>query len=560
MSKYWLNQKEGFMSRFILWCGLVVILAGGLALPGVYAQQGDQTISPFVNCVLDLGGGLYGAYFGYENPTNRDALMMRGPDNGLSADAPDAQQPPQRFRRGGEEAAFVVEFAAPGITWTLNGLTATATAAATPESPRCASDPAVRIEVDPAQTAQTIAGFGGNFVHYFSKTPGGAVYDPVAAYNVEHLRPTHLRVGLELYAWEPQNDDADSQHYAWDAFQDSGIVRDVFLFMQDQPGATILASIWRPADWMVENPDSDRSLVLAPGIEDEVIESITAWLVRARDDYGVTVDYVSFNESNLGVNVLFSDPAQYADLIARAGARFAAEGLPTKWALGDTSNAASALSFSAPIWDNAAARPYLGVLAFHSWDAQVGDALLGQIGAWAAERELDVWVTEAGFDSQAYQTPEVFETWAYALDLARIYSRVYAYARGSVAFYWQMMDDYRLVSPDGSTPYPAFYVLEQLRDIAPPGAEVVRASLVGVNVDVLAVRSGTGLTLHLTHTGDVPAVVRVSGLPDGVYEMVRASGAEPAGVAIDPVEVRGGSVILALSARSVSIVTTVFEE
>jgi hypothetical protein len=288
---------------------------------------------------------------------------------------------------------------------------------------------------------------------------------------------------------------------------------------------------------------------------DEAIESIAAWLLTARDTYGVTVHAVSFNETNLGVNILFDDPLVYGELIQRATARFTELGLATKWLQGDASAMGAALPMAQPIWENETLRSSLGPLGLHSWDPTLPDERIRNIGDWANANNFEVWVTEAGFDAQAWETPEVFETWAYALQLARIYNRLYKLGRVSVPFYWQMVDDYRLVSQDGETPFPSFHVLKLFRENLPVGAQVVGSSRDVLDVYNLAAQSADHFMVSLVNASVNDHIVTLTGLPAGEYRHLRSSAGENA-VLIDTYTVADGEFILPLLAESMNVLTT----
>ncbi len=528
-----------------------------LSLPAITSGQEEPEIQPYVDCVLDLGNNLYVAYFGYNNSTGRTTLIGHGDDNQVSPEVP--QMPPQRFEAGRTDpfpaVTYAVEFDGNEVTWTVKGVSATAT----PDAPACQFEANQQMSVSPDQPHQTITGFGGAFVHFFSKTPGRGAHDNVSRVNFDRLQPTHVRVGMPLFAWEPSNDDQDSTNFNWSGFADSGLVNDIFVFMQEveAQNGVILASLWRPADWMITNPDRGREQSLKDGIVDELAESITAWLVYARDNYGVTIDYVSINEPNLGVNILIEEPALFAEIIKVTGARFADAGLTTKWVLGDTSNSADLIEYASPIWADEEVRPYIGILAFHSWDAQVSDTTLTNIAEWSEEIGLDLWVTETGYDPEVYLTPEVFDTWEHALETMRIYSRLYKLAGVNTTFYWQMMDDYRLVSQDGTTPLPAFYALAQLRQMVPPGSQIIETSRNGVKLYTFAAQHEEDFTIHLTNTDTIPAFVTISGIPDGDYRYIRTSAAEPSGAEIGILPTTDDGITLALPRSSINILTTI---
>ena len=58
------------------------------------------------------------------------------------------------------------------------------------------------------------------------------------------------------------------------------------------------------------------------------------YLAYLKKNYGVEPAVFTFNESDLGINVLFT-PQQHADLIKKLGPMLQAAGLQTKMLLGD---------------------------------------------------------------------------------------------------------------------------------------------------------------------------------------------------------------------------------
>jgi hypothetical protein len=231
----------------------------------------------------------------------------------------------------------------------------------------------------------------------------------------------------------------------------------------------------------------------------------------------VEVAYISFNEANLGINVLLN-PQDVIALVKLAGPRFAELGLKTKWLLGDCSNVRDCLAYIQPIWAEESTRQYFGPLAFHSWDVlSVTDPRLEEIAAFALENGLEVRCTEAGWDAALWQRAEEFPGWNNALRLALVYSRVLKLSRATTMYYWEMFaQDYNL--NDGQEPYPAMNVLKLLNDRIPPGSQVVGASPNGSNRHILAAKTPQGMALLIVNAS-LKETVHVSGLPDGDYEL-----------------------------------------
>ena len=377
----------------------------------------------------------------------------------------------------------------------------------------------------PMQILQDVA--SGNFIHRY----GGAhtATEPVSQMNLTMLKPKAARVALALDSWEPINDNADPLSVEANAFIDrpGSDVRATFEFMQQfyQDGGTVIASIWWVPAWLVDNPDDESQLVIPREKYPEAIESISAWLVHARDQYGVEVSFVSFNEANLGINVLLS-PDDYIEFIRQAGPRFESLGLKTKWLLGDASNIAESATYAADIYAESAIRPYLGPLAFHSWDAQTSDSSLEAIASLAQANNLEVWCTEGGWDPALWQRSKEFPGWPNAAKLIGIYTRVIKLTGATTLFYWEMMgQDYSL--NNGDSPYPVMQALVELKKQFPPGAQVVKTSQDGQSLKFTAARSPDGFAVIMVNQS-LGEVVQLNGLPTGTYYLVRYSSKESA--------------------------------
>ena len=417
--------------------------------------------------------------------------------------------------------------------------------------------PLATVVVDPAEVRQAIREVGGgNFIHRF----GGVrqALDPVGRLNLETLDMSVARVRMDLDTWEPANDDDDPTRFTWEAFQDSGFNHATFLLMQELSARdmTLIASAWAVPGWLVENPDAERQQVIREGLYPEAIEMIAAWLLRARDAYGVEVDYVSFNEADYGVNVHLM-PAQAGALIAEAGPRFAELGLETRWLLADATSLAACYPYARDIWAQAAARPYLGPLACHSWDGlYVAVQTLERLGAYAGELDRELWITEGGWDFTLWQRSEELPTWGNALNLAVDYSRVLKSARATTLLYWQMSgNDYNL--NDGTRAYPSLEMLAQYARHFPPGATLIGTSPDGFTLYSVAARSPDRFALQLINTQIRVQPVRVEGLPAGLYRHVvsdesgtlREAGTVEASAAAG----RGTTVEVRLPPRSVNV-------
>ena len=411
----------------------------------------------------------------------------------------------------------------------------------------------VAIAVDASRTRQTIEDVGGgNFIHTFAQVTAGL--DPIGRLNFEGIRPRHVRLRMALEGWEPQNDDGNPDQAAAGGFRDDGFNHGAFLLAQEAAarGVELTASIWDVPAWLVTNPGSERSRKIPPELYPELAESMGEWLRTARDVYGAAVALVSFNEADIGVNVGLTS-AEHAALVAEVGSRLAARGLRTKWLLGDCANMAGCVSYARPIWESPAARPYLGVFAFHTWDSSASDSALASLSAFGRSTGLPIRGTEGGWDAQLWQRPDQFPTWTNALRLATVYVRALKLTGASTLQYWQMLGrDYML--NDGASGFPAWQVLRQMQQQMPAGSQVVDTSGDRGLLYSLGVRDGGDFVLYLVNGGTADQPVTIAGLPGGSYRQVRSSAA---GSDLELTPVSGGApVSLNLPKESVTLLTT----
>jgi hypothetical protein len=285
----------------------------------------------------------------------------------------------------------------------------------------------------------------------------------------------------------------------------------------------------------------------------EAVESIAAWLLHAKEQYGVEVAYVSFNEANLGITIQLSSE-DYVEMIRIGGKRFEELGLNTKWLLGDCSSISGCLDYVKPIWAATEIRSYLGPFAFHNWDGTgVPDETIAAIGDWAAQQDLETRCTEGGWDPQLWQRSNEFPTWNNAHRLAISYSRVLKLSRATSFYYWEMMgDDYAL--NDGQNPYPAMEMLRQMSEIFPPGAQIVETSPNKSNLYFVAAKTPDSFVVHMVNAS-LKENVLITGLPNGTYRLYRTTSDE-LNQLVQTIPVRDGTAQFELGGFSVNVLVT----
>ncbi len=324
---------------------------------------------------------------------------------------------------------------------------------------------AVNVAVRLGDTRQTMRGFGGNFAQ--PRYGRSEAMDAVGHYNLQNLRVVHARVGIPLNHWAPEKG----------VYKDEGPAHAALLQMQmmAQRKIPITGSVWEGPQWMLPGT-AEQSRTLPRENYDACIEAIGQFLVAARDKYGATVDYFSFNEPDYGVNFKFS-PAQMADFIRLAGPRFAALGLKTKFLTADTANGSNFADYARPLLQDRSIAPYLGPLAFHSWDALGAlESKYTAIAALGRQYNKPVWCTEAGHDAQLWQAPNPWQSWENALRTALAYERTLRLTGASQMDYWTYQDNYPLVAKDDSKPFPVWHVVRQMEEALAPGSRIATAT------------------------------------------------------------------------------------
>jgi hypothetical protein len=379
--------------------------------------------------------------------------------------------------------------------------------------------------IEPRITHQTIKDVtGGNFINVFSGTTDPT--EPVSRYNLTHLGVHVARVRMTLEEWEPVNDNSDPAEFAWESFQDTNFNHATFLLMQELQarGTEIVVTSWDLPDWIVSDPFKSTQRFVPYENYPELIEMVAAWLVHARDEYGVEPQYVSFNEPDVGAYITIA-PFEAVMLIEQAGKRFEELGIKTKWLIADTANINGSVSYARSVFKKESIRPYLGVFANHSWDSGTSDESYLAVREFALENNLEVWCTEAGSNAFAWQTPEKFLTYSYAIELARVYSRVLKLTGANAILYWEMMGkDYWL--NDGTKPYPSFNVIRKLGEQIPPGSVIVETSDNTETFYSVAAQAPEHFGLFLVNIGEQPLTVTVEGLPAGTYTHIQTTETE----------------------------------
>jgi hypothetical protein len=181
-------------------------------------------------------------------------------------------------------------------------------------------------------------------------------------------------------------------------------------------------------------------------------------------------------------------------LIEQAGPRFDELGLKTKWLIADTSNIDGSIAYARSMLKNEVIHPYLGIFPNHSWDSDSPDS-------------------------------DYLEVREYALELARIYSRVLKLTGATTMLYWEMMgSDYSI--NDGTQPYPSFNVIRQLGQQFPSGLLIVETSDNTEGLFSVAAQAPDHFVIFMINTGEKALTMNLEVLPDGTYSHIQTTETE----------------------------------
>jgi len=371
-----------------------------------------------------------------------------------------------------------------------------------------------RLVVDPSQPGRQYDGMGGNFR---IQSPADAAQ---IQYNLDHLRVAWGRVAMPLDRWQP-NEDADPVEAATTGSLNTS-VREAMEMAQKLARKNIptVISIWSAPSWALATGGGGRMgrARINPEQWDKVCKSIGSYLEYLKQNYGAEPVLFSFNESDMGINVLQS-PQEHADAIKRLGAYFASRGLKTRMLLGDTGNPTGDKFIDVALADPEAAK-YIGAVSFHSWNSGT-TAQYTHFSQAARLLNVPLLVAEGGLDPSAHQYRAIFlEPWFCLNEIAQ-YVEICRVAQPLSILHWQLTADYSILTGgNGGRPLqPAqrFWDIKQLGMTA-PDSMAVPVTCDNPKVISCAFADHGTCVVHLVNNG-AARTATVSGLPAGIKEM-----------------------------------------
>jgi len=344
------------------------------------------------------------------------------------------------------------------------------------------------ITLDMQNPGSLFAGFGGNF-----RLQNPAADPKVIDYCLENLCVAYGRVEFPWRLWQPE-EESDPIAVA----QNGGL-----------------------------NKRVEESLVIAYRLDnrkkEKIYKSMADYLLYAKRYYGIEFSMFSFNESDLGIDVLHT-PQEHADFIKEFGAYLAELNLPTRMLLGDNSDATT-FDFILPALNNPETHKYIGAVSFHSWRG-CDDVTLRKWADAAKAINVPLLVGEGSTDAAAHGYAEIFNESTFALYEINLYTRICAICQPLSILQWQLTSDYSLLWGDGIygskgplRPTQRFWNIKQLAS-TPADALAIPVSSSKKNVNCAAFGNMVRgeYAVHMVNNGaDCEAVI--SGIPAEVKEL-----------------------------------------
>jgi hypothetical protein len=380
----------------------------------------------------------------------------------------------------------------------------------------------VEIAIDRHNPGRLFAGLGGNFRLQNPHT------DPqVIDYCLNNLRLACGRVEMPWQYWHP-DEHTDPLAEARAGRLDARVHEAMKMAQRlSAIGMPVIVSAWFPPEWAIEGGSSSykneggvRAYRLDPSRKEAIYRSIAGYLTHLKQAYGVEAALYSFNESDLGIDILHT-PYEHAGFIKELGACMASRGLSVKMLLGDNSDATT-FNFILPALNDPDAHKYIGAISFHSWRG-CDDETLKAWGEAARKLNVPLIIGEGSTDAAAWRYPQIFKESAFAFYEINLYTRICAVSQPLSILQWQLTSDYSLLwgagifgSEGPLRPTQRFWNLRQLSQ-TPGQSFALPFACNGENVNCAAfgnIARGR-YAVHIVNNG-ASRRVTVKGLPPSV--------------------------------------------
>lgn len=287
-------------------------------------------------------------------------------------------------------------------------------------------------------------GLGGNF-----RLQNPSVDPQVIDYCLDSLRVAYGRVEMPWRSWHPEENGNPLEDALTGKMDDR--VRDAMEMAQrlKRLGMPVIVSAWFPPVWAIDGKPEDyprrggiQAFRLDPNKAQRIYKSLTEYLLALKRIYGVEAISFSFNESDLGIDILHT-PEEHAEFIKGLGSYMVSKGLSTKILLGDNSDATT-YDFILPAMHDPETHPYIAAVSFHSWRG-CDDVTLEKWAAASRKLNVPLIIGEGSTDAAAWRYPQIFKESTFALYEINLYTRISAICQPQSILQWQLTSDYSIL-------------------------------------------------------------------------------------------------------------------
>ena len=396
---------------------------------------------------------------------------------------------------------------------------------------------------------QVIGSIGGN---YCQANYSAHAADAIGDETLREFRPTHVRVALPMRLRNAKFEDYRGENYT-----KQPLVVEVFdelKRMKNEFGVkNFTISVWDLPDEFIVDPTKKAQRVVKPEAYDEVIQMLTDFFLKAKNEYGVEVDQFSFNESDGGYQIIFSPEATIA-FVKKAGQKWAEAGLKTKFLLADTAQTKGTVEFATQIMADKSIWKYLGPISFHCWWSEnIPDNEFERIAGFGKAWNKEVWCAELGFDAMAWKIKDMNKTYDYALRFAKISHRMIKYAEVEVSLYWTWQNNYAIMSADTKEKYPSYFVTRHQTEFMNTGTQIVHSTSSDPEILVIgAIRSDGSKVLQLINMKKEAVTIEVSGFESQKIDGISTSETNNWKILKNVAKTKNGKTEFQLKAQSVN--------
>jgi len=395
------------------------------------------------------------------------------------------------------------------------------------------------IKILPTSDHQTIEGWGG---HVY---PQGYRFLPtdttLLRRMLEELATTHMRVRSVWYELEAANDNDDPSRidFASIASGDTGLVHQELLFQQEltQRGVKLLFASWRFPYWMIGKPSSWRPTPeerppLPPVMDQEYVESLTAYLLYARQHYGIVFDAVSVaNEPDIGIYIDGLDPERLLRLSRALNSRLASHRYHTRFYLPDVA-AADSIShdYMHAFFALEDASGSTCAVSYHSYRRR--RETIASFAALGRRYRLPVWVTE---QNDTHLAAPDRHLWSHALKNAICLQELLVEGDVSLSLHFSYVmsssGGLAIYLPEEARWSPTYTMLKHFQNHIPPGS---------VRIETRPTRTSDGILSSAFRHPDRERIVCILVNPGTTNSPVRLESSESA-LRITEVRVSGAT-------------------